>query len=211
MKNSIHKKWIKLGISSYIIGLLLTNNSLALTSNDNYLTGGAPRPTLTIFGIPYFVYLYFSIIFALILFIYIVLTIKFKLKAKKEQKEIKIPKKLKIPLIISIIIFALCLILLFVIPSIYDSWYDIPSILDYELVFGYYNIIDTYTFIACSISIISALVFFICLILVNRIRIKAEKEQRKIEIPAKIKMAIMISLIILILSLIALWALKNLF
>lgn len=110
LKTYIPKKWTKLGITSFVFGLLLKNKSFAFSAmNIDDITPPTMGATAPPSPIPYYDYLKMicgplSIIFGIVVLINLILVIHFKLKAKKENKKMKLPKALKIFLIISIII-----------------------------------------------------------------------------------------------------------
>lgn len=123
LSNSIPSKWLKIGLSSLGIAILINNKAFAV-SNFNLTTidiaGGAPAPIITPLPVQIcnvacpMVQIVSAVIF-IITGLSILLT---KIKAKKQDEPKKVKKWIKILFIISIIVFTISILTNFIINTI---------------------------------------------------------------------------------------------
>ena len=112
LKDTIPNKWLKVGLSSLVIAMLMKNDVLATANSVNpsnftaiEIAGGAPVPLET----PLYIYIHqISLIASIVVFIITGLTILItKIKAKKQNQNRKVKKWIMVIFIISIIVFIL--------------------------------------------------------------------------------------------------------
>ena len=121
LKDTIPNKWLKVGLSSLMIAMLMKNNVLATVDPSNItieVAGGAPVEKIST---PLYVYVNQI---SLVLFIITVLTILITIiKAKKQNQNPKVKKWIMVIFIISIILFILNFL-------VYIFWHNSHSFLD---------------------------------------------------------------------------------
>ena len=121
--NSIPKKWLKVGLSSLGIALLIKNNVYAISNSAITTTidiaGGFPLPIPAPIRICNAACPIVQIVSAVIFIITGLSILLTKIKAKKQPEPKKVKKWIKILFIISIIVFILILLTRFIINIIY--------------------------------------------------------------------------------------------
>lgn len=110
LSNSIPKKWLNVGLSSFGIAMIMKNQVFALSSTDTITTdiaGGFPLPIPTPIKICTVACPIVQIVSAMLFIITGLSILVTKIKAKKQNEPKKIKNWIKVLFIISIIVFIL--------------------------------------------------------------------------------------------------------
>ena len=120
LKKSIPNKWAKIGLTSWMLGIILKGQVLAKTLEISDMPLAGVAPVVTPGGAPYKTPVYVKLIntafpivggVSLVVFlISLIKIIKAKIKMKKENKKEKMEKRDKVVLIISIVLLLVSII-----------------------------------------------------------------------------------------------------
>lgn len=183
LEQSIPKKWCKLGINSFVFGLLSTKKVFAISPSEinPSLSGGAPMPAPTIFTYIAEASFVVLVVTAITFLISVLLFIKNKIKAKKENKKIKISKKLELSIIISGILFVAS------VPYLYLNSFELigtPANFFMDILTSEITVVPLSLFVL----IITSITFLISILIFIKNKIK-----KKNKISKKLKLLIIIS------------------
>lgn len=118
LSNSIPSKWLKVGLSSLGIAMIMKNKVFAFSPNDISsidIAGGFPTPIPTPIKICNVACPIIQIVSAIVFIITGLSILITKIKAKKQPEPKKVKKWVKILFIISIIVFILSILTRFII------------------------------------------------------------------------------------------------
>lgn len=117
LKNSIPNKWLKIGLSSLVITIIMKNNVFANASSGFIasIAGGAPVYTPTYVKICKYICSSIQIIFVVVFILTGLNILITKIKSKKQNEPKKVKKWVTEIFIISIILFILSSIIKFIV------------------------------------------------------------------------------------------------
>lgn len=124
LANSVPSKWLKVGLSSLVIAMVMKNKAFAVspkaaTPNANMIdiAGGLPAPVPVPIQICNIACPIVQIVSAVVFFITGLSILITKIKSKKKSEPKKVKKWVKIVFIISIIVFILSILIKFIISA----------------------------------------------------------------------------------------------